>query len=143
MYKECARRKARVLALQAIYQWQLNKDTVKNILDQFTKKIQKSEVDTLYCVALLNGIISDITIIDSNITPFIDRNLNNLDIIALSILRLATFELMNRPDVPYKVIINEALELSKNFGAVDSYKYINGVLDKSVRKLRTNMFNNT
>jgi N utilization substance protein B len=131
-----ARRKARSLALQAIYQWQLNADSAANIKIQFLDKINSNKVDASYFNDLLDGIISNVAAIDKVIAPFLDRKIEDLDEVELAMLRLATCELMHRLDVPYKVIINEALELTKIFGSIDGYKYVNGVLDKVARQLR-------
>jgi transcription antitermination protein NusB len=138
--KPHARRKARSLALQAIYQWQLNVDSIANIKLQFLDKINSNKVDATYFNELLDGTIKNVTTIDKSITPFLDRKIKELDAVELAVLRLATYELMQRLDVPYKVIINEALELTKKFGSIDGYKYINGVLDKAARELRSTEF---
>ncbi len=131
-----ARHKARALALQAIYQWQFNVDGAANIKLQFLDKINSNKVDATYFNDLLEGVINNVTAIDGAFTPFIDRKITDLDNVELAVLRLAIYELMLRFDVPYKVVINEALELTKTFGSIDGYKYINGVLDKVVRQLR-------
>ncbi|EKD45678.1 MAG: transcriptional terminator NusB [uncultured bacterium] len=135
--KPQARRKARSLALQAIYQWQLVADDVVNIKMQFVDKINSKKVDAEYFNDLLDGVIKNVGAIDEVITPLLDRKITDLDAVELAVLRLATYELMLRLDVPYKVVINEALELTKNFGSIEGYKYINGVLDKVARQLRT------
>jgi len=135
--KPQARRKARSLALQAIYQWQLVADDVVNIKMQFVDKINSKKVDAEYFNDLLDGVIKNVGAIDEVITPLLDRKITDLDAVELAVLRLATYELMLRLDVPYKVVINEALELTKNFGSIEGYKYINGVLDKVSRQLRT------
>ncbi len=138
--KPYARRKARFLALQAIYQWQLNVDSVANIKLQFLDKINSKKVDATYFNDLLDGVINDVAGIDQAITPFLDRKIAELDEVELAVLRLAAFELMQRLDVPYKVVIDEALELTKNFGSTLGYKYVNGVLDKAARQLRPSEF---
>src|SRR3972149_7770176 len=135
--KPQARHKARSLALQAIYQWQLVADDVVNIKMQFVDKINSKKVDAEYFNDLLDGVIKNVGAIDEVITPLLDRKITDLDAVELAVLRLATYELMLRLDVPYKVVINEALELTKNFGSIEGYKYINGVLDKVARQLRT------
>jgi transcription antitermination protein NusB len=134
--KPHARRKARSLALQAVYQWQLNVDSVANIKIQFLDKINSNKVDATYFIDLLDGVIRNVEVIDNIIVPFLDRKLKELDPVELAVMRLATYELMQRLDVPYKVVINEALELTKNFGSVEGYKYVNGILDKAARQLR-------
>ena len=79
--------------------------------------------------------------IDDAFRPFIDRPLHEIDVIELAVLRLAVYELLKRPDVPYRVIINEALQLTKQFGSVEGYKFVNGILDKVARKLRVSEIN--
>ena len=128
--KPQARRKARFLALQAIYQWQVTKDSIANIKVQFLDKTASKKVDRDYFEDLLGGVAENIDDIDKVIIPFLDRKIEDLDLVELGILRLATYELMKRIDVPYKVVINEALELTKEFGSIDGFKYVNGVLDK-------------
>ena len=135
--KPRARRKARSLALQAIYQWQLNVDSVANIKMQFLDKINSNKVDSTYFNELLDGVINNIESIDQVIIPFLDRKIGGLDEVELAVLRLAAFELMQRIDVPYKAVINEALELTKNFGSIEGYKYVNGILDKVARQVRS------
>ena len=134
--KPQARRKARSLALQAIYQWQLVADDIVNIKMQFVDKINSKKVDAEYFNDLLDGVIKNVGAIDEVITPLLDRKIRDLDAVELAVLRLATYELMMRLDVPYKVVINEALELTKNFGSIEGYKYVNGVLDKVARGSR-------
>ena len=134
--KPQARHKARSLALQAIYQWQLVADDIVNIKMQFVDKINSKKVDAEYFNDLLDGVIKNVGAIDEVITPFLDRKIKDLDAVELAVLRLATYELMMRLDVPHKVVINEALELTKNFGSIEGYKYVNGVLDKVARGSR-------
>ena len=134
--KPQARHKARSLALQAIYQWQLVADDIVNIKMQFVDKINSKKVDAEYFNDLLDGVIKNVGAIDEVITPLLDRKIKDLDAVELAVLRLATYELMMRLDVPYKVCINEALELTKNFGSIEGYKYVNGVLDKVARGSR-------
>lgn len=134
--KPQARHRARSLTLQAIYQWQLTADAVADIKMQFADKLNSKKVDAEYFNDLLDGVLRGITAIDEHIEPFLDRKKDDLDNVELAILRLATYELMERFDIPYKVVINEALELAKYFGSVEGYKYVNGILDKAARKLR-------
>lgn len=134
--KPQARRKARSLALQAIYQWQLTADNTTDIKLQFVDKLNAKKVDTEYFNRLLDGVVKNAGSVDAEILPFLDRKIDELDKVELAVLRLATYELMECLDVPYKVVINEALELAKDFGSIDGYKYVNGVLDKIARKIR-------
>ena len=128
------RRKARRLALQAIYQWQHNPS--ENIESQFRKECNLKKIDVEYFSELVNGVINNTAKLDEQMLPFLDRPIKKINPVELAILRIAIYELIYRPDVPYKVIINEALEAAKVFGAEQGFKYINGILDKVVKKTR-------
>ncbi len=131
--KPSNRRRARSLALQAIYQWQLSRETVANIYAQFMEKLNAKKVDIEYFHSLLEGVINHITTLDQEIAPLLDRKLGDLDMVEIAALRIATYEIKYRSDVPHKVVINEALELTKTFGSSDGYRYINGVLDNLIK----------
>lgn len=126
------RRKARRLALQAIYQWQHNPS--ENIESQFRKECNPKKVDVEYFSELVNGVINNTAKLDEQMLPFLDRPIKAINPVELAILRIAIYELVYRSEVPYKVIINEALEAAKVFGAEQGFKYINGILDKVVKK---------
>lgn len=128
------RRKARRLALQAIYQWQHNPS--ENIESQFRKECNPKKVDVEYFSELVNGVTNNADNLDEQMLPFLDRSIKEINPVELAILRIAIYELIYRSDVPYKVIINEALEAAKVFGAEQGFKYINGILDKVVKKTR-------
>lgn len=127
-----ARHKARVLALQAIYQWQFSANSASDIEAQCLAEANPKKVDIEYFCDLLRNTIKESEAIDKIMIPFLDRKIKELDKIEYSILCLAIYELKYRLDVPYKVVINEALELAKAFGSVEGYKYVNGILDKVV-----------
>ena len=132
-----ARRNARHYALQAMYQWQLSGTSTEEIELQFiTHQITKN-VDLDYFKELIHAIPSQCDTLDQQMTPFLRRSIQDLDPIELSILRLAIYELDSRLDIPYRVILNEALELAKKFGSIEGYKFVNGVLDQVARKIRT------
>jgi N utilization substance protein B len=131
-----ARRKARRLALQAIYQWQFTEIAIKEIEAQFLENCNPKKIDIPYFSELVTGVINNIANIDEQMRPFLDRALKDINKVELAILRIAIYELLYRLDIPYKVIINEALESAKAFGAEEGFKYINGVLDKVAKKLR-------
>lgn len=136
-----ARHRARELALQAIYQWQFTLDPVQVIEAQFSDKIKpKSHIDKEYFINLLRGVIEFKDIIDKYMLEFSDRSLEELNPVELAVLRLGIYELAYRLDVPYKVIINESLELAKTFGSAEGFKYVNGILDKLAHKLRSAEF---
>lgn len=130
-----ARKKARSLVLQAIYQWQLNADPVSYIEAQFVAKANPKKIDLEYFSEVLRGVIKETAKLDAGMLPFLDRKIDDLNPIELAIMRIAIFELQNRPDIPPKVVINEALELAKNFGSTDGHKYVNSILDKVAKAL--------
>ncbi|MCD6048261.1 MAG: NusB antitermination factor [Gammaproteobacteria bacterium] len=130
------RRQSRFLLTQALYQWSLSEDLPKDILLQFQLNPQFQKGDQAYFIECFDAITAQADTLDEQFGPFLDRSLTELDPVEKAILRLATYELMYRLDIPYRVVINEALELAKTFGATDSHKYINGVVDKVAHKLR-------
>lgn len=131
-----ARRRARRLALQALYQWQIAKSPLNQIEAQFRHDHDLKSVDEGYFSAIIHGVPSQAGQLDEAMSAALDRPLSQLDPVELSVLRIGCFELMNRKDVPYRVVINEAIELAKRFGAQDSHRYINGILDKLAPRLR-------
>ena len=133
--KPSHRRKARFLALQAVYQWQLTGDSVVDIRNQFGEKITTKKVDLAYFYALLEGVITQVATIDQLFIPLLDRKIGDLDMVEVAVLRLAVYELRYRTEIPHGVVINEALELTKIFGSGEGYKYVNGVLDAVVKNL--------
>lgn len=134
--KPAARRKARKLAVQAIYSWQLSDNSMSDIEAQFLTDNDTSKVDVDYFLILVRGVAGQVRSLDEAVSPFLDRPLKDLDQVERAVLRLAAFELRERLDVPYKVAINEAIELAKSFGADDSHRFVNGVLDKAIDSLR-------
>jgi len=132
-----ARRKARRFAVQAIYQWQLAGADLAQIEAEFRTDNDMSKVDLEYFHDILHGVPRNKAELDEKIEPYIDRRMDEMTPVELSILRLAAFEMLHRIDVPYKVVINEAIELAKTFGATDGHKYVNGVLDKLAQRFRT------
>ena len=131
------RRKARHFGLQALYQWTLSGASVTDIEAEFRVDNDFRHTDGEYFSALLRGVTADVESLEILFAPALDRALDELDPIERNLLRLGTFELRDRIDVPYKVVISEAVALAKKFGATDSHKYVNGVLDKIARDLRT------
>jgi N utilization substance protein B len=110
--------------------------SLSDIEAEFRADYDFSHVDLEYFQALLHGIPACVDELEETFEPLLDRKLTDLDPIERTLLRMGTFELAQRPDVPYKVVINEAVALTKKFGATDGHKYINGVLDKVARTLR-------
>ena len=131
-----ARRKARRFALQALYQWQVSGSGLGDIEAEFRTDNDMSKVDDEYFHDILHGVPKDKSVLDEKIQPFLDRRIDELTPVELAILRLGAFEMCHRIDVPYKVVINEAIELAKTFGATDGHKYVNGVLDKLAQRER-------
>ena len=131
------RRKARHFGLQALYQWTLSGASAADIEAEFRVDNDFQHTDGEYFSAVLKGVVADVDALEALFSPTLDRKLDELDPIERNLLRLGTFELRDRIDVPYKVVINEAVALAKKFGATDSHRYINGVLDKVARDLRT------
>lgn len=132
-----ARRKARSFALQAIYQWHMAGADLAKIEAEFRADNDMSKVDLEYFHEILHGVPRELSALDHIIKPLLDRDSEEMTPVELSILRLATYEMMHRIDVPYKVVINEAVELAKSFGATDGHKYVNGVVDKIAQQVRT------
>lgn len=134
--KVSARHKARELALQGVYSWQMSKNEIEQVELSLATTNDMSKVDMPYFQALLRGVANQSAALDAAIKPYLGRLPEELDPIEKAILRIATYELTERMDVPYKVVINEAIELAKAFGAEESHKFVNGSLDKAVRTLR-------
>lgn len=135
--KTSARRKARELAVQAVYSWQLSDNTIADIELNFLTDNAKRRFDIPYFQQLLTGVGESVESLDKAIEPHVDRPIDEVDHVEKAILRVAIYELSANEDVPYKVVINEAIEIAKSFGADDSHKFVNGVLDKAVKVLRS------
>jgi N utilization substance protein B len=131
-----ARRNARFYALQAMYQWQVNETTLAELEADFLVNHLKRKTDVEYFKELIHAIPQQMTELDEQIKPFLNRTLESLDVIELAILRLGIYELEHRLDIPYRVVINEYLELTKQFGSVEGFKFVNGILDQVARKTR-------
>jgi len=130
------RRKARTLIVQALYQWYISKSDPLEIEAQFHEQ-NGGKIDWEYFSEVFLEIPKQQEALDKHISPLLDRELNSLDPVERALLYLGTFELANRIDIPYRVVINECVELAKTFGATDGHKYINGVLDKLAKSLRS------
>ncbi len=128
--KPSARRRARECAVQALYSWYISQNDVAEVELAFVTEQDLKGVDVAYFRQLFRQTVDNLDAIDRTLAPFLDRTSEELTPIEKSILRLATYELKYELDVPYKVVINEAIEVAKTFGADDSHKYVNGVLDK-------------
>lgn len=131
-----ARRKARRFALQGLYEWQLSGNPSWEIEARYRVENAMHKVDLDYFHALLHDVPRHAEELDALFTPHLDRAFGSLDPVELATLRIGTYELKYRVDVPYRVVINEGIELAKTFGAAESHKYINGVLDTLAPMLR-------
>lgn len=130
------RSQARRRALQALYQWQLTGQDLCDIDRQFLEEQEMGKVDIDYFQELLHQIPKHLDELDGQCDSFLDRPMSQIDPVEQAILRIGSYELAKRPEIPYRVVINEAVELAKAFGAEQSHKYINGVLDKVAQQLR-------
>lgn len=135
-FKPHDRRRARRYALQALYQWLLSGSDLIAIEQHFLSSYNMDKVEVEYLAELLHGIPKQLKFLDDLLTPFLDRKLSELNPIELISLRIGAYELSQRIDIPYKVAINEAVELTKSYGTVDGYKYVNAVLDQLALKIR-------
>ena len=126
------RGRSRRRALQAIYQWQITGQSAEIIISQFFEEQDMSIIDQDYFRDLVQGVERERELIESGLTPFLDRPFNLVDDIERAVLRLAAYELHARLDVPYRVVLNEAIDLAKDFGAEGGHSYVNGVLDKAI-----------
>ncbi|WP_313447709.1 transcription antitermination factor NusB, partial [Atlantibacter hermannii] len=133
-----ARRRARECAVQALYSWQLSHNDIADVEYQFLAEQDVKDVDVLYFRELLSGVATNSAYLDGLMQPYLSRLLDELGQVERAVLRIALYELSKRQDVPYKVAINEAIELAKTFGAEDSHKFVNGVLDKAAPQIRPN-----
>jgi len=131
-----ARRKARHALVQAVYQWQLSANSIASIREDFRESDALKKADVAFFDEILGLIVRGADELDAAYQDLLDRPVEQLDHVERAILRLATAEFIHRIDVPYRVVINEYVELAKTFGGQDSHKYVNGVLDKLADGLR-------
>ena len=127
---------SRRCAAQAIYQWQLTGEVPGDLKTVFPAQQDMAQADQSYFEGLLYGVVNRVVELDNELTPLLDRKVSEVDPVERAILRLGVYELSAHPEVPYRVVINEAIELAKRFGAEQGHKYINSVLDKVAQKLR-------
>ncbi len=131
-----SRHRSRRAAVQALYQWDLTEQDPAEILRHFILQHNLSDTDTAYFHTLVHEVPLYRREIQDRLMPFIDRDMDSVDPVERAILRIGAYELEYQPDIPTKVIINEAIELAKTFGAEHSYRFVNGVLDKLAKTLR-------
>ena len=131
-----ARSRARRRALQAIYAWQLSSTAIAKVIDQFRSEQDMEVADQAYFEDLVRGVEANLGTLDEALAHFLDRDLAQVDPIERAVLRIAAYELRHRPDVPYRVVINEAIETTKRFGSEHGHTFINGVLDHAAAQWR-------
>ena len=130
------RSRARRAALQALYQWQMTAEALDTISAQFREDKSWRRVDEDMFSALLYGVPGNVETLDAHLAPLLDRPVAQLDPVERAILRMGAFELTYRDDIPWRVVINECVELAREFGAEQSHKYVNGILDSLARRTR-------
>ncbi|BCT91787.1 N utilization substance protein B [Lysobacter helvus] len=134
------RSRARRRALQAIYAWQMSGGTAEQVIAQFAHEQAHEIADLVYFEDLVRGVMQHRADIDGALAGFVDRGVEEVDPIERAALRIATYELRHRPDVPYRVVINEAIDTTKRFGSEHGHTYVNGVLDHAAAAWRTAEF---
>lgn len=135
-----ARHRARELLVQALYQWQITEDDPGEILVQFVEGRDMGRADVEYFRELMRAIPAQCEAIDAEIAPLLQRSIGLVDPIERGILRIAGYELRERPEVPARVVINEAVELARRFGASEGHRFINGVVDRLAHGIRVHEF---
>lgn len=132
-----ARRKARHYAVQALYQWAISGNAIGDIERQFREDFDFDGTDRGYFHAALHGVAAQLAVLEASFEPYLDIALEKLGPVERAVLRLAAWELVCRPDVPYRAVLNEAVSLTRKFGAAESHRFVNAVLDRLARDLRT------
>jgi N utilization substance protein B len=131
-----ARGKSRRLAMQAIYQWQMTGDNISDIKQQFYDENNMAKLDSAFFSEMVSGVASSISELDPLLEKYMSRKVESVDPVERSILRLATYEFINRFDVPYRVVLNEAVTITKEYCAENSHTFVNAVLDKVAKEIR-------
>ncbi|MET0209245.1 MAG: transcription antitermination factor NusB [Burkholderiaceae bacterium] len=131
-----ARRRSRELALQGLYQWLLTGESTAGIAAQVREHEHHARADAAHLDALLHGCIEQAKALDAQLARHVDRKTTELSPIEHGVLMIGTYELAHCIEIPYRVVINEAVELAKGYGGTDGHKYVNGVLDKVAGELR-------
>lgn len=131
-----ARQRSRRLAMQALYQWLLADTGSAALIEQFLDDDKMERADADYFRRLVLGVLQSVTELEASFSKLLDRPLEQLDPIERAVLLIGAYELSHCPEVPYRVAINEAVELTKTYGATDGHRYINGVMDRMARQLR-------
>jgi len=132
-----ARSRSRRRALQAVYAWQMSSSPITKVIEQFQHEQDMEIADLEYFEDLVRGVAKHHDELDVQLEKYLDRTLEQVDPIERAVLLIASYELIHRPDVPYRVVINEAIETAKRFGSDQGHTYVNGVLDKAAADWRT------
>ena len=135
--KTSSRTRARRLAMQGLYEWQVSDNKPSEIETQYLIEKETDKVDIAYFRELISRIPLHSEELDSHIAPLISRSLAEVDPVELAVLRLGTYELLYHSEIPYRVVINEAVELAKMFGADQGHRFVNGIMDRLAVSLRT------
>lgn len=131
-----ARSRARRRALQAVYAWQVSGGNVRDVIAQFAHEQAREIADLAYFEDLVRGVIARSDELDAALAAHVDRDVAQVDQIERAVLRIAAYEMLHRPDVPYRVVINEAIDTAKRFGSEHGHAYVNGVLDQAAAEWR-------
>ena len=131
-----ARTNARKAAVQALYQWQMTGQSLIDIERQFLEEERLKDAQKSYFTELFHGVPKNLEAIDLVLSEFVDRPVDMIDPVERAILRMGVYELLHRLDMPYRVVLNEGINLAKYFGADGSHKYVNGILDKVAQQKR-------
>ena len=131
------RHKAREFALRALYQWQVTGQDLGDIVNQFIASNDVRKFDVPYFQDLFRGVPTHLDELDAHLDPLLDRGVEQVDMVERAVLRLGAYELQHHPEIPFRVVINEAVELAKEYGAEQGHRYVNGVLDKLSKSLRS------
>lgn len=136
-FSRAARVRARRTAVQALYQWYMTGMDMSDVIKEFKKdRSETKKADIEYFESLLAGIRKQQNEIEENYTSLLDRKIEEIDPVERAILDLGVYELLFQPELPWRVVINESVELAKMFGAEESHKYINGIMDKAAQNIR-------
>jgi N utilization substance protein B len=135
--KTSSRTRARRLAMQGLYEWQVSDNKPSEIETQYLIEKETDKVDIAYFRELISKVPLHCEELDGHIAPLISRPLEEVDLVELAVLRLGTYELLYHPEIPYRVVINESVELAKMFGADQGHRFVNGIMDRLAASLRT------
>ncbi|HVI25868.1 MAG TPA: transcription antitermination factor NusB [Xanthomonadaceae bacterium] len=135
------RSRARRRALQAVYAWQISGGNAQQVIAQFAHEQAREQADLAYFEDIVRGVLEHHAALDAALAAHLDREVGQVDAIERAALRIAAYELLHRQDVPYRVVINEAIDSTKRFGSEHGHTYVNGVLDRAAAEWRAVEFN--